>query len=63
MSDQAVNISIVGKERLARIQRVLERFQNETRCECKELELLRNGLTRHVEIHFSLVRDTDASND
>lgn len=49
MSEGAVQLTVAGKEKLARLQRVLERFQVETRCASPEFEQLRQALRRHIE--------------
>lgn len=51
MSDDVVKLTLAGKENLFRVQRVLDRFQAETRCESPEVELLRQALKRYVEKH------------
>jgi len=51
MSEPAVELTVAGKERLARLQRVLDRFQTETRCVSPEFEQLRRALRRHIEKH------------
>ena len=62
MSDELVKLTLAGKENLSRVQRVLERFQAETRCESAEVELLRQALRRHVEKRCS-VQTNDFSAD
>lgn len=49
MSEPAVELTVAGKEKLARLQRVLERFQAESRCASPEFEQLRRALQRHIE--------------
>lgn len=49
MREGSVELTPAGKEKLARLQRVLERFQVETRCASSEFEQLRRALRRHVE--------------
>lgn len=54
MSAVEVKLTQAGKDKLIRVQRVLERFQSETRCESPEVELLRQALKRHVEKHCAV---------
>lgn len=62
MSDDVVKLTLSGKEQLARVQRVLDRFQAETRCESSDVEALRQALKRHVENHEA-VKPNDFSAD
>lgn len=62
MSDDAVKLTQAGKENLLRVQRVLDRFQSETRCESPDVEVLRQALKRHVEKHGA-VQANDFSAD
>lgn len=62
MSENPIELTQAGKEKLARLQRVLDRFQAETRCESLEVEQLRRGLRRHIEQRCA-VKLADANMD